>query len=58
MKVHDKNKALEGLEQLSAEIGRNILQAPVHTILNDYEASLSEFSKAAPKLYYQIEQYH
>lgn len=46
--MRDKNKALEGIEQSASEVGRNILQTPLDTILNSYQATMNEFSQADP----------
>lgn len=46
--VRDKNKALEGMEELVSEVGRNLLDTPADTLLNSYQATMNGLSKAAP----------
>ena len=46
--VRDKNKALEGIEQVVSEVGRNILDTPADTLLNSYAAAMNGLSLADP----------
>jgi hypothetical protein len=46
--MRNKDKALEGMEQVVIEVGHNILEAPEGRLLNSYEATIGGLSEAAP----------
>ena len=46
--MRTKEEALKGMEQLASEIGHNILQRPIETLLSSYQLGLYELSQSAP----------